>query len=166
MQINKHVNEKWNAYKALAGRGYLNNPRPVVLKVCIQVSCTSITWGLERNANCSGAEPSNLKVSMRTIVLDLLWADKEEAGQVLLDVLHKGLPKLLSEPLGLSPAEKPMVSVSIFCPPVLGEDRCLEEPICLSSTLSASFSSLWLCVFHTLRFPKPWKVASVWLFMW
>ena len=37
---------------------------------------------------------------MRTIVLDLLWADKEEAGQVLLDVLHKGLLKLLSEPLG------------------------------------------------------------------
>lgn len=55
MQINKHVNEKWNAYKALAGRGYLNDPRPVVLKVCIQVSYTSITWGLVKKCKLFGS---------------------------------------------------------------------------------------------------------------
>lgn len=141
MKANEHVNEQWNAYRVPVHCRHLANVRPVVLMVCSQVSCVGITWELVKQCKLSGSRTHNLKASMRTIVLDLLWADDEEAGQVLADVFK--LLKFFSEPPREEPRETHGECLHFLSSCPWGTQ--LSFP-----TLSAPFSSLWSCASSAL----------------
>lgn len=159
MQINKHVNEKWNAYKVLAGHGYLNDTRPVVLKVCVQVSCTSITWGLVKKCKLFRirAQDSEGEHENYCVRHALSWWRRGRAG--FARCVAQGTPETVVWALGAEPCRETYGECLHFLPSCpWGRTMVGGTHLSFLHSVCFLFLTLIVCFFVLLDFPNHGKL--------